>query len=280
MVRLITDSTCDLPPDLIERYGIVVVPLKVLFGDETYQDGVDITPQTFFDRLRRAETLPTTSQPSAGEFHQVFQPVLDAGDEVLGIFISSKLSGTLASAETAQEAFPGQPITLLDSLSTTVGLGFQVLEAARALEAGAPRQEAAARVLAVRDRIHILFTVDTLEYLRRGGRIGGAQALLGTMLSIRPILAIQDGMVQPFEKVRTRKRALGRIADAIVARLGTTDATGVGVLHGAAEEEAHQLSEQVRQRVRSEHFIFAEVTPIIGVHTGPGVIGVAAYAGP
>ena len=253
--------------------------MKVLFGTETFKDGVDITTQEFFDRLPAAKTLPTTSQPSAGEFHHAFQQALDAGDEILGIFISSKLSGTLASAEAAKELLPDQPITLIDSLSTTIGLGFQVLEAARALEAGATREEASARVLAMRDHVTILFTVDTLEYLRKGGRIGGAQALLGTMLSIKPILTVQDGMVQPLEKVRTRKRALARITSAIVERSGT-DVAGIAVLHGAAEEEARQLEEQGQQRMQSEHYYFTEVTPIIGVHTGPGVIGVAAYTKP
>ena len=279
MVRIVTDSTCDLPADIIKHYHIEVVPLQVLFGREVFYDRVDISPQDFFRRLATAEALPTTSQPSAGDFLKVFQRILNAGDEILGIFISSKLSGTLASSIAAREQLADQPITTIDSLSVSFGLGFLVIEAARALEAGASRQEAAAHVTALREHVQIFFLVDTLEYLHKGGRIGGAQVLLGTLFRFKPILTLVDGIVEPFEKVRTRKRSLLRLVEVMAEQAGTK-VTGIAVLHGAAEAEARQVERMVKQTIQAEQYFFTDITPVIGVHTGPGLIGIAAYTHP
>lgn len=273
MIKIITDSTCDLSPEIIARYNIQVIPLQLMFGHETLRDGVDISNREFFQRLRKSDVLATTSQPPVGVFQEAFQSHLAEGHEILGIFISGILSGTFATAEAAKELFPGTPITLVDSLSTSVGLGYQVVTAARAVETGASREEAAQRIMRLRDHVHLLFTLDTLEYIHRGGRIGGAQAFLGTLLNIKPILMLQAGRVEGVERVRTKRKAVERMVDIALEKTGPTLAFA-GVLHGDAEEEAKILVETLQARTHCQEFYTSTVTPVLGAHTGPGVVGV------
>lgn len=275
MIQIITDSTCDLPPEVVARYRIKIIPLQVIFGDETLRDGVDIAYEEFFRRLRLANTLPTTSQPPVGVFKAAFEECLQAGQELLGIFISSRLSGTFATAEAAKELLPGEPITLVDSLSTSLGMGLQVITAARAIEAGASREEAAALVMRLREKIRVYFTLDTLEYLHRGGRIGGAQAFLGTLLNVKPVLILRDGRVEAYERVRTKRKALERMMEAVLSEVGPEPAF-VGILHGEAEAEAKALAEQVHARTRCRELMTSRITPVLATHTGPGVVGIVA----
>lgn len=273
MIRIITDSTCDLSPEIVAHYNIHVIPLQLIIGHDTLRDGVDISNHEFFQRLRQADAMATTSQPPVGVFRDAFQKHLSEGHEVLGIFISSLLSGTFATAEAAKEFFPGAPITLVDSLSASVGLGYQVMTAARAVEAGASREEIAQRLTRLRDKVHVFFTLDTLEYLHRGGRIGGAQAFLGTLLNIKPILMLQAGRVEGLERVRTKRKAVERMVDIALEKAGPTLAFA-GVLHGDAEAEAKALAEMLQARARCQEFYTSVVTPVLGAHTGPGVVGV------
>ena len=277
MIKIITDSTSDLLPEIVARYDIQVVPLQLLFGHETLRDGIDITNKEFFQRLRTSDTIATTSQPSVGTFCEVFQRNLEQGHEILGIFISGVLSGTYASAEAAKEQFPDAPITLIDSLSATIGLGYMVMTAARAAETGATRDEIAQKVLAMREKVHLYFVVETLEYLRRGGRIGGAQALMGTLLNIKPILTLQAGRVEPVERVRTKRKAVERMVEIALQQVEQSPEF-LGVLHGDAEGEAQILTEQLQSRTHAQEFYSSIVTPVLGAHTGPGVVGVVVYA--
>ena len=275
MIQIITDSTCDLPPEIVARYGIKIIPLQLIFGDETLRDGVDISYEEFFRRLRLANPLPTTSQPPVGVFKAAFEESLREGREVLGIFISSRLSGTFATAEAAKELLPGEPITLVDSLSTSLGMGLQVIAAARAVERGASREEAAALVVRLREKVRVYFTLDTLDYLHRGGRIGGAQAFLGTLLNVKPLLILRDGRVEAYERVRTKRKALERMLEAVLSEVGPEPAF-VGVLHGEAEAEAKMLAEQAQARARCREMLTSTITPVLAAHTGPGVVGIAA----
>lgn len=275
MIQIVTDSTCDLPPEVVARYRIKIIPLQVIFGNETLRDGVDIAYEEFFRRLRLANTLPTTSQPPVGVFKAAFEECLQAGYEVLGIFISSRLSGTFATAEAAKELLPGEPITLVDSLSTSLGMGLQVIAAARAIEAGASREEAAALMMRLREKIRVYFTLDTLEYLHRGGRIGGAQAFLGTLLNVKPVLILRDGRVEAYERVRTKRKALERMMEAVLSEVGP-EPSFVGILHGEAEAEARALAEQVHARTRCRELMTSRITPVLATHTGPGVVGIVA----
>ncbi len=277
MIKIVTDSTCDLPPEVFEQYGITVMPLRIHFGMEAFLDGVNITKDEFYQRLRTAPQLPTTSQPSAGEFCEAFRPLVEAGHEVVGIFISSELSGTCASALTACELLPEASISVIDSRSTSVGLGMMVREAARLAEAGADVAAIEARMEELVGKMRLYFVVDTLEYLRKGGRIGGARALLGTMLNIKPLLMMHDGRVEPLQQVRTRRKALGRMIELMAQEMSSASLVHLSMTHAQAEDEAKALVAQVQEAIPCEDFFICELGPALGTHTGPGVVGIAAY---
>lgn len=277
MIKIVTDSTCDLPPEVFKQHDITVMPLSIHFGTETFLDGVNITKDEFFQRLRTEPQLPTTSQPSAGEFCEVFRPLVEAGHQVVGIYISSELSGTCASAFAACEMLPETPISVIDSRSTSAGLGWMVWEAARMAEAGADVAAIQARVEEMADKMRVYFVVDTLEYLQKGGRIGGARALLGTMLKIKPLLMIHEGRVEPLEQVRTRRKALQRMIELMAQEMSGYSGVHAAVLHAQAEDEAKAMAEQVWAAMPCTESFICEIGPALGTHTGPGVIGLAAY---
>jgi len=277
MIKIFTDSTCDLPPEVFTRYDITVLPLRVHFGQETFLDGVTITKDEFYQRLRTAPQLPTTSQPSAGDFYKAFKPSVEAGHEIIGIFISGELSGTCASALAACEMLPEAPITIIDSRLTSVGLGMMVWEAARMAEAGADVAAIKARMEELIGKIKVYFVVDTLEYLQKGGRIGGAKALLGTLLSIKPLLMLHEGRVEPLQQVRTRRKALRRMVELMVQEMSSASRVRAAVIHAQAEEEAKTVAAQVQAALACEDFFICELGPTLGTHAGPGVIGLAAY---
>jgi DegV family protein with EDD domain len=278
MIKIVTDSTCDLPAEVVKQYDITVMALRIHFGTETLLDGVDITKEAFYDRLRAAPQLPTTSQPSAGEFCEVFQPLVEAGHEVVGIYISSGLSGTCASATAACGLMPGAPITVIDPQTTSAGLGWMVWEAARMAKAGADVPAIKARIEELQGKMAVYFVVDTLEYLRKGGRIGGAAALLGTMVQLKPILMIHEGKVEPLEKVRTHGKAIDRMIQLITEKTSGYNTVHAAVLHARVEDEARVVMDRVQAAIPAckESYI-AEIGAALGTHAGPGVIGVAAY---
>ena len=273
-IAVVTDSTAYLPPDVRERLGIPVIPLNVLWGEEVLKDGVDIDPPTFYQRLQTAKVMPTTSQPSAGEFVEFFRRVAEekGTDTIVGAYISSQLSGTIASAEAAKKLLPELRIEIIDSRSTSMGLGFQVMAAAEAAQAGASVEEVVAAAARVRERMYILFMVDTLEFLHRGGRIGGGKRFLGTALQIKPILGL-DGVIEGVEQVRTKKKALARMLELMRERAGNSSVFRAAVVHANAPEDAQALAEELKAQLKPEELYLAEVSPVIGTHTGPGTLG-------
>lgn len=273
-IVVVTDSTAYLPSDVRERLGIPVIPLNVLWGEEVLKDGVDIDPPTFYRRLQTAKVMPTTSQPSAGEFVEFFRRVADekGTDTIVGVFISSQLSGTVASAEAAKELLPNLRIEVVDSRSTSMGQGFQAMAAAEAAQAGAPLEEVVAAAHRVRQNLYILFMVDTLEFLHRGGRIGGGKRFLGTALQIKPLLGL-DGVIEGVEQVRTKKKALARMLEIMEEKAGSRPVFRAAVVHANAPEDLHALARDVSARLRPEELYLAEVSPVIGTHTGPGTLG-------
>jgi len=275
-IAIVTDSTCDIPPDLVQKHDLTIVPLYILWGDRQLIDGVDIDQETFFARLPDDPDHPSTSQPTPGDFVRVLEKL--AAREILVIALSDALSGTYESACQAREQLD-VPVHVFDSRSLSMGLGFQVLAAARAREDGADVQGMIAAAERVRDRLSILLTVDTLEYLHRGGRIGAAAKLLGSMVQLKPMLGVNHecGILEPVEKTRTRKRALARILEGTFERVDPDRPIRVAVLHGAAPEEARMLLDQVQQRCTPVETVLAPITPVLGVHGGPGTIGLAAY---
>ncbi len=276
---LITDSTSDLPLELVKRYGIIVVPQVLIWGTEELRDNVNITPQEFYSRLATDPAHPTTSQPVAADFVSVLEQAKASGaQEALAICLSDQLSGTLDSAHQAAEMVD-MPFQVVNSYSVSMGLGFQVLAAARVREAGGDLSAMMLAASLVRQTASIYFSLNTLEFLHRGGRIGGAAMLVGTALQLKPMLVIdhQTGRVEPGERTRTRKKALQRVYEVFFEHMKANESVHVTVLHGAAPEEAAEMEQRIRAEQNVSELIITTVSPVIGVHTGPGAIGLAGY---
>jgi DegV family protein with EDD domain len=278
-VAIITDSTVNIPQNLMDLYSIKIAPTILIWGAETFQDGIDIQPAEFYQRLATTRALPTTSQASPAKFHERFKNALDQGQEVIALLISSKLSGTYQSAMQAKAMFPGAPIEVLDTRSTSMAMGFVVLEVARAAERGANLAECKAVADKVTQNIGVCFVVDTLKYLHMGGRIGGAARFFGTALNLKPILELRDGRIEPIERVRTQRKALERLLELTEQRINGRQPIHVSVLHANVPEEAKATLELARIRFDACEAILTEVSPAIGVHAGPGTIGLAFLAG-
>ncbi len=280
-VAIVTDSTSYIPKEYLDRYGITVVPQVLIWGEKTYEDGIDIQPDEFYARLKTAKTMPTTSQVSVINMKKAFNTQLEQGNDVLGIFISSKLSGTMQSAIQGREALEKgmEKVTVLDSNATAMAMGFQVLAAARAAAEGASMAECKAIAEKARNHTGIYFVVDTLEFLHRGGRIGGAQRLLGTALNLKPILALQDGKVEAMERIRTKAKATERLIEIIAEQTAGKTPVRVATLHANVPEEARAVLDTAAKRVNAVEAIFTSVSPVVGSHTGPGTIGLAYMAG-
>ena len=276
-VKIVTDSTAYLPPELIARYGIGIVRLKVLFGPEAYAEGVDISNEEFYGKLTAASTLPTTSQPSVGDFLQVYGEAAREGVPILSIHISSKLSATISTALTAKSELPQAQIEVVDSLSTGMGLGMVVLAAARAADEGQPLSQIRAAAEKVIRSMNLFFVVDTLEYLHKGGRIGGAAALVGTVLRIKPVLYLKEGQIEVLAKVRTKRRALKRLLELAEERVPRGTSVHVAVIHAQAMEEALALEKEVRAGFNCAQMYLSELGPVIGTHAGPRSVGLAFH---
>lgn len=277
-VKIITDSTVDLPKKYQEDLMIDVVPLHILWGNENFLDNIDITPEEFYKRLSKSKDLPTTSQPSSQEFINYFKKYLDNGHDILGIFISAELSGTVNSALQAKDILGAKNIEIVDSKFTTLGTGFQVISAARAALNGASLVECKKTAEMTRQTTHIYFVVSTLEFLRRGGRIGGASAMLGSALDIKPILMIKDGKIEALEKVRTMKKALGRIVELFENEMKNQKKIYVGFSQATAPENAQFLKSNLLEHFSKDDFveiIDAGLSPVIGVHAGPGALALS-----
>lgn len=277
-VAIVVDSTAFIPPDLIEKYDIHVIPMILNWEGQSYLDNVDITPEGFYSRLQTAKEMPTTSQPSAGEFHEFFSTLAESYESILAVLISEPLSGTLASARAARDMMPDFPIEIVDSRSTVMGLGFMVLAAAKAVANGADYKEAAEAARALKDKMRIIFVVDTLEFLHRGGRIGGAKRFVGSMLSIKPLLHIEDGKVEPLASVRTKRKAINHMLDLAAEEMAGKSNVHAVVMNAVAAEEAAQVAEEVKRRINPVELYITELSPVIGTHTGPGTIGLIYYA--
>ena len=240
-IAIVTDSTAYLPKPLLDQYHITVGPQILVWDQATYQDGVDIQPVEFYQRLKTAKVMPSSSQVAIPTFKTIFGDLLDQGYSVLAILISAKLSGTVDSAVQAREAYPQAPIEIVDSFTTGLEMGFHVLAAARAAEAGANLAECKAVAEQAQKHTHIYITVETLEFLHRGGRIGGAQRFLGTALNIKPILEIRGGRLEAVERVRTRSKALTRLIELVEADVAGKKSIRLACMHANAEAEARAV---------------------------------------
>jgi DegV family protein with EDD domain len=275
-IKIVTDSTADIPMDVREKLGIVVVPLKVIFGNDTFYDGVDIGSAEFYQKLAQAEELPTTSQPSPVEFMDIYKNFSDQPDTVvLSFHISSALSGTYQSAMLAKSLLEDQTkITILDSKSASYGLGMLVVAAAEAAHAGKSVDEIMALVGQLRNETRIYFIVDTLEYLYKGGRIGKASAMFGSLLNIKPILTIDDGgEVDSVDKVRGHRKALGRIIEILKEDFGD-QTIDVCIAHSEARESAEAVYALINDNFKLNQYSYTSIGPVIGTHVGQGTVAV------
>jgi DegV family protein with EDD domain len=274
-VRVVTDSACDLPEALCTEYGIEVVPLNIRFGDREFVDREELSTDEFWNRLRTTKDLPETSAPSVGAFEERFRRLADDGASgIVCINLSSEMSATMQSAQVAAKAVDGVcPISIIDSQTASMGIGNLVLYAARRARDGADLATITAEVEDRRGRNHTFALIDTLDFLRRGGRIGGAQALLGSMLSIKPIIEVIDGRVEPATKVRTRSKGWNFLLEKVAA----SSVEQIAVLEGQADDLDDFLA-LLRPLVGDAEIVVGTIGPVVGVHMGPGVLGVTWIA--
>ncbi len=273
-VAIVTDSTADLPPSLASSLGITTVPLTLNFDGQSLLDGVDITPTEFYRRLPNATSHPTTSQPSPGRFAEAYEALLTSHESIVSLHISQKLSGTFDSAQQAAEMTDPTRVHVVDTQLVSMSLGLVTLAAATLAARGAEAEAIVEKVQSMRGEVQTYFSVATLEFLRRGGRIGRASALLGSVLQVKPVLCIRDGLVTPLERVRTFDRALQRVVE-----LARAVDRGHGVCaivgHAAAEAEAERVVRELEPI--AETLMMQPLGPVVGAHAGPGVVGVGVY---
>ena len=275
-VQIITDSTSDLTAEELRELGVHVIHMRVIFEDGVYTDGVDITKEEFYAKQAEAKVLPKTTQVNPGEFCDAFQPLLDTGDEVVAILLSSKLSGSFQSAVIAKDMVEGaERLHLVDSLNVTLGEGLLVREAVRLRDAGKSGAEIAAAIEALRSRVRFVAFVGTLKYLKMGGRVSATTALLGTMLSIKPIMHTSDeGKLVPVGKARGRKAAIKALLDKIETLGIHPENQTMFICHADCELDARAVAQQIKERFGTKTVYINYIGPVIGSHTGPNTMGI------
>ena len=280
-IAIVTDSTAYIPADLVQKHNLTVTPQVLIWGEETFRDGIDIQPDEFYARLKASKVMPTTSQVSPADMQSTFEGLIEKGYEVLGIFVSARLSGTIQSAVQAIDMMgnAGEKVKIVDSKTTAMAMGFQALTVARAVENGANMEDAVALAERAREHTGVYFAVDTLEFLHRGGRIGGAQRFLGTALNMKPVLAVVDGRVEAVERIRTKSKALERVLELVMEQTRGKTPIHLATLHAAAEGEARTLLDKASKQLNATESILSTVSPVVGTHAGPGTVGLAYMAG-
>jgi DegV family protein with EDD domain len=276
-IAFVTDSTAYIPAELSKLYNINIVHQGLIWGGQTYRDGVDIQPDQFYARLKTMKEMPTTAQVPTQEMQETFQQLIDRNFLVLGIFLSSKFSGTFQAALQAREALGNavEKVFLVDSNTTSMAMGYTVLAAARAAEKGADIKECVALAEKAREHVGVYFVVETLEFLHRGGRIGGATRFIGSALNLKPILALKDGRVEAEDRVRTKTKALERVLELVGEQVRGKTHIRVATVHANAEEEARTLLQRAAAELSAIESILSPVSPVVGVHAGPGTVGLA-----
>ena len=273
-IRIVTDSTSDIPGEVARKLGISIVPLTVSFGKKVYRDGIDLNAEEFYSKLAQSEELPKTAQPSVGSFIDVYEALAQQDNEIISIHLSNKLSGTYNAALLAKEAMTKDcRIEVVDSKSVSMGLGLTVIAAAKAVRDGVTFKEAMDIIHRNISRIHLVAFLQTLEYLEKGGRLGKGKALLGTLLHVKPLIAVREGEVQPFGLARTTKGALQRLYDFVNALLHIR---GLSIMYTTVSKEVEILAKLLAPLFPQDRIIVTQVGSTLGTHTGPGTVGVAA----
>jgi len=277
MIKIVTDSTADVPKELLEKYDIRVVPINIHFDTEAYQEGIGIDRPTFFRKFEEYPAIPTSSQPSPGQFAEVYKELSEQGHSILCVLITSKHSGTYQSAVLAQSMLPEADIAVFDSLSISIGTGYQVLTAARAAEQGDSMEEIIQTLEGIRSRMYLYLTPATLKYLQKSGRVGKLAGALGALLNLKPVIKVEDGLLEAFQNVRTRSKAIDRMVELTAEAVGTTEPVKLGITHALVPDEAEELRQRLEGAFNCDEVIVVDLACSLTVHGGPGIIGLISY---
>lgn len=279
-IRIIADSTCYLPKEYIDKYNVSIVSLNVLLNGKSYRE-TDLENDWFYKEMSKSPSIPTSSQPSIDDFYKAIESQVKEGHDIVGIFLSSDMSGTFSTSnlvkEMILEKYPNANIVMLDSRSNCMQAGYAILEAAKAAADNKSLDEVVSIAKSVIENSKFIFVPDTLDYLKKGGRIGGAAALFGSLLQIRPILTIEDGKTTVLNKVRTKKKAVNAIIDTVVEQNSKTPLKGLIVHHINCENEGKELANSLKEKLGIDNIKIQSIGPLIGLHVGPGSIGVAYH---
>lgn len=277
MIKIVTDTTCDLPPAWFERYHITVLPMNIQFGLDTFREGLDIEPETFYRRIQAEKELPTTSQPAVGQFRQTYERLAADGSEILSIHLTSKLSGTWQAAMLAAAQLQNKiKVHVLDSLTSSVGLGLMIHEAAHLVQTGLPAPAIVSRLEARRSQIHVFIMLKDLRYARMSGRVGRLRETLVSLLNVKPIIGVADGALIPLDRVHGQKKGLERMLTLATEMVGQTPVS-VGMVQALAQTEAERLLGQLQAGLNCRLSFITDLSLSLAVHFGPGTIGFATY---
>ncbi|MHB1347538.1 MAG: DegV family protein [Candidatus Humimicrobiaceae bacterium] len=277
-IAIIADSSSDIPKDLIEKYSISVAPLYIIFGNETFRDdGTKLTLKTFYDKIRKSTVMPTTSQPTPGDFLEIYKELLKTHDSIINILISRKMSGTIASAELAKKELPDADITIIDSEKVHMPCGFIVLKAAEMASKGSSKEEILRKVEEMKESVTVLFIPSTLEYLKKGGRIGRAKALLASLLELKPILTLHDGEVSPYKNTRRWEQGKQEIINLMESMVKNPQNLHVFVADSDMKTEGDDFASKIKNKFNPKELIRGEIGTVVGSHIGPGTLASTFY---
>jgi DegV family protein with EDD domain len=277
-VAIIADSSSDIPKDICEKYSISVIPLYVIFGSETYKDdGKQLTIKAFYDKIRKSPSLPTTSQPTPGDFLELYRELLKTHDSIINILISKKMSGTIASAELAARELPDADITIIDSEKVHMPCGFIAVKAAQMAASGSTKEEILAKVDEMKEKVTVLFIPRTLEYLKKGGRIGRAKALMASLLEIKPILTLHDGEVSPYKNTRRWEQGKQEIINIMETMIKNPQKLHVFVGDSDMKTEGDEFASKIKNKFNPQELIRGDLGPVVGSHAGPGTLAATFY---
>ncbi len=277
MLKIVTDSTCNLSPEQMRKHDVRIAPITIQFGTQSYQEGIDIDRALFYRTIEERQIIPSTSQPTPAWFARYFEELATQGHSILVITVTGEHSGTYSSAMLAKSMVPAADVEVFDSRSISLGTGWMVLEAARMAESGRSRADILARLAFIRDRAQLFLTPATLKYLQMSGRVGKLQGAIASLLNVKPIIALKAGQLDARENVRTRSRALERLLELMSEALGTQAVLNMAVIHAEVADEGQALAERARRMFNIREMLFADLVVSLAVHGGPGVIGLFGY---
>ncbi len=277
MIKIIVDSTQNLPDDYLKKHDIRVAPIAIQFGNDTYLENLEIDRETFYRKIDEMGIIPTTSQPTPGVFADYYRELSKDGHQILVIVITSKHSGTHDSAILAKSMVPEADVEVFDSLSITLGTGWMVKEAVDAIEAGKSRDEIVARLTEIRDRSFLVFTPATLKYLQMSGRVGALKGAIGALINLKPIVYLNDGILEAGESIRTRGKAVDRLVVYMKEKLGVSDPVNLAILHAAIPDEGKELAERLKGEFNLNEIMVHDLVASLAVHGGPGILGIFGY---